>query len=118
VVVAHSLGCVTVLRHLAALPGAWRLGTLVLVAGFIDPVPGFPGLDAFVDGGIDLAPVRRYADRLVVLRSDDDPIVPTGHTDRLAGELGIAARVVPGAGHFLAEEGVRRLPEALAAVLD
>ena len=32
--VGHSLGCITLLRHLAGLPQPWTLGGLVLVAGF------------------------------------------------------------------------------------
>lgn len=116
VVVAHSLGCLTVLRHLLALPDGWRLGTLVLVAGFAEPVPGFAGLDGFVGGRTDATPVARYVDRITVLRSDADPVVPTALTDRLAAQLGVPAQVVPGAGHFLAEEGVTALPEADAAV--
>lgn len=116
VVVAHSLGCLTVLRHLLGLPGTWRLGTLVLVAGFAEPIADFPSLDAFIGGRTDVRPVAARVDRVVVLRSDADPIVPTGHTDRLAAQLGVTARTVPGAGHFLADEGVTTLPEADDAI--
>lgn len=116
VVVAHSLGCLTVLRHLLALPPGWRLGTLVLVAGFAEPVPGFEALDAFVGGSTDVRSVAAHVDRLTVLRSDADPIVPTALTDRLAAQLGVRAQVVPGAGHFLADEGVTELPAADAAI--
>jgi hypothetical protein len=80
----------TILR---SLPEPWRLGTLVLVAGFVDRI-----------------------DRLAILRSDADPLVPAAHTDRLAALLGTSAQVVPGAGHFLASDGVTSLPEALEAV--
>lgn len=117
VVVAHSLGSLTVLRHLLALPPGWRLGTLVLVAGFAEPVPGFAALDVFVAGRTDVSPVAAHVDRVVVLRSDADPIVPTALTDRLAAQLGVRAQVVAGAGHFLAEEGVTTLPEAAAAIV-
>ncbi|XBB65759.1 alpha/beta hydrolase [Nocardioides sp. WV_118_6] len=113
-VVGHSLGCLTVLRHLAGLPGDWRLGRLVLVAGFVDPLPALPGLDPYVAGAV--AGLDRIASRtgeVTVLRSDADAYVPAGHTDRLAHLLGVPVRVVPGAGHFLAEEGVTTLPAAL-----
>ncbi|MCI2240450.1 alpha/beta hydrolase [Paenibacillus sp. TRM 82003] len=61
--VAHSLGCVTVLRHLASLPtadddtsegtgpgapGTWRLGGLSLIAGFTGPLPALPQLDGYL----------------------------------------------------------------------
>jgi len=113
-VVAHSLGCLTVLRHLAALPGDWRLGRLVLVAGFVDPLPALPGLDPYVAGAVpDLDRVEARTGAITVLRSDADPYVPTAHTDRLAGLLGVPVQVVPGAGHFLADDGVTELPAAL-----
>ncbi|KAB8170922.1 serine hydrolase family protein [Streptomyces sp. 3MP-14] len=116
VVVAHSLGCLTVLRHLRSLPGPWRLGTLVLVAGFVDRLPALPELDPFIGEGPEVAGLAERVDRLAVLRSDADPLVPAGHTDRLARLLGSSARVVPGAGHFLASDGVISLPEAYEAV--
>lgn len=116
VLVAHSLGCITALRHLRSLSGPWRLGTLVLVAGFVDTLPVFPELDAHMARPLDLAGLSDHVDRLVVIRSDADPCVPPGHTDRLAGLLGTSPQVVPGAGHFLASEGVTSLPAALEAI--
>lgn len=117
VIVAHSLGCLTVLRHLAALEQPWRLDALVLVAGFLQPLPALPQLDEHIGEGLSVGTVAEHVHRLTVLRSDGDGYVPEAHTDRLAAELGTAAVVVPGAGHFLADDGVTELPEALAAVV-
>lgn len=117
VLVAHSLGCLAVLRHLSGLSGSWRLGSLVLVSGFVDPLPALPQLDAFVDGEVDPAIVLGRVDRLTVIRSDADPYVPTTHTDRLARLLHTTPVVVEGAGHFLASDGVDALPQALEAVV-
>ncbi|MGW4495330.1 RBBP9/YdeN family alpha/beta hydrolase [Streptomyces sp. NPDC004376] len=115
-VVAHSLGCLTVLRRLSTLRGDWRLGTLVLVSGFVAPLPAIPELDPFIAGGCDPTPLPARIDHLAVLRSDADPLVPASHTDHLATLLGTTARVIPGAGHFLADDGVTELPEALGAI--
>jgi predicted alpha/beta hydrolase family esterase len=115
IIVAHSLGCLAVLRHLRSLPSPWRLGTLVLVAGFVDPLPALPGLDAFIADGCDVQGLADRIDHLTVLRSDADPVVPPGHTDRLARLLGTTAEIVPGAGHFLASDGITSLPQALNA---
>ncbi|MEU3661432.1 alpha/beta hydrolase [Streptomyces sp. NPDC032940] len=117
VVVAHSLGCLTVLRHLSSLPGTWRLGTLVLVSGFVDRLPALPELDAYIGEGCDVAGLADRVDRLTVIRSDADPLVPAGHTDRLAGLLGVSSRLVPGGGHFLASDGVTSLPEVRDAIV-
>ena len=116
IVVAHSLGCLAVLRHLRSLPDPWRLGTLVLVSGFVDHLPALPELDTFIGDGCDVEGISEHVDRLTIIRSDADPYVPPGHTDRLAGLLGAATMVVPGAGHFLASDGVVSLPEVLDAI--
>jgi len=117
IVIAHSLGCITVLRHLSSLSDPWRVGTLVLVAGFVDKLPALPVLDEFIGDGVNLAGIREHVVSLVVMRSDDDPYVPTGHTDRLARLLDTSPLVVPGAGHFLATDGLTSLPHVLEVVL-
>ena len=116
IVVAHSLGCLAVLRHLATLVGPWRMGALVLVAGFVDPLPALPDLDGFVAGGVTLSGMADRVGSISVLRSDDDPIVPLAHTDRLARLFETPVQIVPGAGHFLAGDGVTCLPPAFDAV--
>ncbi|WP_454294905.1 RBBP9/YdeN family alpha/beta hydrolase [Salana multivorans] len=116
VVIAHSLGCLTVLRALRSLPRSWRLGALVLVSGFVDALPALPELDRFIGDGCDLTGLQDHVDRIVVIRSDDDPLVPPPHTDRLADLLGVTVRVVPGAGHFLATDGITELPVAYDAI--
>ncbi len=116
IIVAHSLGCLTVLRHLQSLRTPWRVGTLVLVSGFVDPLPAFPELDAFIGDGCDTDGISTHVDRLTLLRSDADPYVPPNHTDRLAALLNTTAQIIPGAGHFLASDGMTALPEALRAV--
>lgn len=116
IVVAHSLGCLAVLRYLQSLPGNWRLGTLVLVSGFTEPLPALPELDDFVGDGCDVSGLADRVGRIIVIRSDNDALVPPAHTGRLAERLGVSARVVPGAGHFLAAEGFLELPVVLDAV--
>lgn len=116
-VIAHSLGCLTVLRHLAGLPQPWTLGGLVLVAGFTGRLEAVPVLDAFLAEDVDVAPVRANVRRRLVLRSDDDPTVPPAATDALAARLDAPVLVLPGAGHFCASDGVTRLPAVLDAVL-
>ncbi|WP_454194282.1 RBBP9/YdeN family alpha/beta hydrolase [Nocardia sp. Marseille-Q1738] len=118
IIVAHSLGCLTVLRHLCSLPEPWHVGALVLVSGFVDQLPALPELNAYIGDGCDVEGLSNHIGRLTVIRSDSDPLVPVGHTDRLANLLGTSAEVVPGAGHFLASDGVTSLPEILVALGD
>ncbi|GLY16849.1 alpha/beta hydrolase [Kineosporia rhizophila] len=124
--VAHSLGCLTLLRHLATLPadpGTWELGGLTLVAGFTGPLPALPQLDGYladpITGDVSDEALQRIATRtrrLRVLRSDNDALVPAEATDALAQRLGTVAQIVPQAGHFLADDGVTTLPAVLEHV--
>lgn len=116
IIVAHSLGCLTVLRYLRSLPEPWHVGTLVLVSGFVDQLPALPELNAYIGDGCDVEGLSDHIGRLAVIRSDSDPLVPVGHTDRLAELLGASVQEVPGAGHFLASDGVTSLREVLVAV--
>lgn len=115
-VVAHSLGCLTVLRYLGSINEDWQLGTLVLVSGFVDRLPALPDLDSYVGAGYDPAELRSHINRIVIIRSDNDTLVPPHLTDRVAERFGAEVHVVAGAGRFLASDGFSTLPEALEAV--
>ena len=141
-VIAHSLGGLTALRALADLAGqraaerrmpgtdpgsprslAHRLGTLVLVAGFCEPLESLPELDDFIAadagpaGAVHMPGIRDLVRGTSMVRSDDDAIVPAAASDALAAALEVPVEVVPGAGHFLASEGVTELRAALWPVL-
>ena len=112
-VVGHSLGTITAIRALGRVfdeqAGA-RLGSLALVASFVDPVPIYPELDPFTVDVPDLGALAARIDRRLVLRSDDDPEVPISLTPRVVDGLAAELAVVPGAGHFMGQEGVTELP--------
>lgn len=109
-VVAHSLGCITALRAIAAI--GIRVDGAVLVSGFAERLPALPSLDGFLgeDPGAVTAQVSPLLGSVRVVRSDDDPFVPAAATDRFAASLGAPVEVVPGGGHFLASEGFTELP--------
>ncbi len=115
--VGHSLGCVSILQHLAARQDDWRLGGLALVAGFCEEVPGIPEVDHFVARPLDPDAVAARTLRRHVVVADDDPVVPRSLTETLARVLDADLTVVEGAGHFVARGGFDRLP-ALEDVLD
>ena len=117
VVVAHSLGAVTALRVLAALPEPWELGALVLVAGFTKPLEALRELDGFLAAEVDVERVATSIGRRTVLRSDTDPFVPPAASDDLARRLGAGLQVHQGAGHFMTEDGVTSLPALLDLIL-
>ncbi|PWJ42444.1 hypothetical protein SAMN06264364_1742 [Quadrisphaera granulorum] len=116
IVVAHSLGCLTLVRYLRSLPDPWQLGTLVLVSGFLERLPALPELDGYIGDGCDVEGLQVRIRRLVVIRSDEDPFVPPALTDHVADLLGVPVRVVPGAGHFLASDGITAVPAVYEAI--
>lgn len=113
ILVGHSLGCITTLRVLERLDVPWSLGGVVLVSGFVDPVPGLPELDPFTTPPLDVEGIARRIRLRHVIGSDDDAIVPPGLTARLARRLDAPLTIVPSAGHFLAQDGHLELPRIL-----
>ncbi|WP_240719868.1 alpha/beta hydrolase [Pseudarthrobacter sp. NamB4] len=91
VMVAHSLGAITALRVLAALPEPWQLGGLVLVAGFIEPLDALPELDQYLATGVDVERVAGSIRKRTVIRSETDPFVPPAATNDLARRLQAAS---------------------------
>lgn len=113
VIVAHSLGAITALRVLAALPEPWELGGLVLVAGFVKPLDVLPELDGYLATDVDVERLARSIRKRTVIRSDTDPFVPPAASDELAKRLNAQLQVHPEAGHFMEEDGVTKFPSLL-----
>lgn len=109
-IVTHSLGGVTTLHALDRVPDDWRLGAFVAVAGFVAPLPVLPELDSFTAVRPDVERTAARAAARSVLLSDNDTYVPAAHTVALGQALQAETITVPGAGHFLADEGVTALP--------
>jgi predicted alpha/beta hydrolase family esterase len=117
ILIGHSLGSITTLRLLAALPGSWRLRGLVLVAGFAQPLPNLPKLDPFTAAPLDMRAILDGARQRHVLGSDNDTTVAPPITAALARSLKAPLTIIPGGGHFVERQGCRSLPELLP-VLD
>ncbi|MFD4957820.1 RBBP9/YdeN family alpha/beta hydrolase [Microbacterium sp. NPDC058389] len=116
VVIGHSLGAVTALNALAALPEGRRLAGIVLVGGFAEPLPGYAALDAFTRVPLDIEALRALTPNRTVFVSDNDAIVDPAITARLAARFGADLVTVPGAGHFQETEGKTTFPELLPAL--
>lgn len=116
--VAHSLGCIAVVRHLLKTGAA--CGGMVLVAGFAEPVPGLEELDGFVAGVDGIEGLRKTAGQRVVIAARDDEAVPFDATRRLAEKLDARFIALERGGHFLGREGFTEFPlvyDQLAAML-
>jgi hypothetical protein len=106
--VAHSLGSISLLRHLAGKQGT-RIGGIVLVSGFSEPLPALPQLDEFT-AGTSLATIARMAPQRHVIAARDDAIVPYAFAARLAERLQARLHKVDRGGHFLGSDGFTEFP--------
>ena len=116
-IVAHSLGGITALRALAALGEPWQLGGLILVSSFTGTLKSLPMLDEYLSADIDVESITKNIGVRAMIRSDVDAFVPAQASDELAHRLDADLHVQPGAGHFLAQNGVHELPLVLDLLL-
>jgi predicted alpha/beta hydrolase family esterase len=115
--VGHSLGCISVLRHLLQRADRWELGGLVLVAGFTGTLPVLPELDDILAMDPPVESLAAHVGTIALIGSDNDPVVPTDATNALAQRLNARVDVVSGAGHFLDTDGVRELSIVLDKIV-
>nr|WP_298794905.1 alpha/beta fold hydrolase [uncultured Acetobacter sp.] len=111
--IGHSLGCVTLLRHLMSRPKGETVGGYVLVSGFDQHLQTLPQLDAFTDSPLNYEDLQSRSAFRASVFSDNDGIVDPGLSRTLAASLHTTTLDVPGGGHFLGREGYEQFPELL-----
>jgi predicted alpha/beta hydrolase family esterase len=112
-VVAHSLGAVLWLHHVAAPGDAPRPARVALVAP-PSPDTSIAEIAGFFPPPLDVGALRHGADGTVLIAGDDDPYLPEGIAAAYALPLRIATTVVPGGGHLNVEAGYGEWPAMLA----
>lgn len=120
VLIGHSLGCVTILRYLEKLSKGKKVGKVMLVAAFTDPI-GFKELENFFKTSIKYDKIKpKSANGFVVLQSDNDPFVSEQYGIRLEEELGAVLLIKEGAEHMsgplLEDDSCTELPEVVEEV--
>lgn len=120
--VAHSLGCITILNYLSHIfhqDTKVQIGGLLLVSGFFEKLPELPLLDSFTTKDIDFKVIKqRTTGNITVLSSANDYIVPAILTDKLAQELDADYYRKRENGHFLAVDGYVEFPLVLTLLKD
>lgn len=111
-VVAHSLGAVLWLHHVAAPGDSPRAARVILVAP-PSPRTDIPEIAGFFPPPLDVDTVRRGADGTVLVAGDDDPYLPEGVAAAYGLPLKIATTIVPGGGHLNVEAGYGDWPAML-----
>jgi predicted alpha/beta hydrolase family esterase len=102
-VVAHSLGAVLWLHHVATMIDSPRAERVVLVSP-PSPLVNEPALAEFLPAPMDIDTVRHSADGTVLVGGTDDPYLPEGIATTYGRPLKIATTVVTG-GHINVEDG-------------
>lgn len=111
-VVAHSLGAILWLHHVARGADSPRPARVALVAP-VSPHTAIPELASFFPVPIDIDQVRRGADGTVLVAGDDDPYIPEGIAEAYARPLKIPTTVIAGGGHLNADAGYGPWPAML-----
>ena len=131
-IVTHSLGGLAALRAIERVISssldhhdAQHLAAFIAVAPFAQHLPptGEAELDHFLITGLSeflkgTAPreLRPFLGATTIIHSDNDPLVPREASLDVAAAIGADVVTVPGAGHFLASDGVTSLPQIVTAL--
>ncbi|OBV28767.1 hypothetical protein BKN38_00045 [Helicobacter sp. CLO-3] len=114
--VAHSLGCIATLRALESMRAqdtSTRIGGILCVAGFYEPLPILPEIDDFTKAPLQAEQIIATARKRAVLAADDDEIVPVKWSENLARAIDAELTKVAKGGHFMDSDGFTKLPIAL-----
>lgn len=111
-VVAHSLGAVLWLHHVAD-PGDSPRAARVLLVAPPDPSTSVPEIAGFFPPPLDIDPVRQGADGTVLVAGSDDPYLPRGIGEAYGRPLRIATTVIDGGQHLNTEDGHGPWPSVL-----
>ena len=99
--VGHSLGCISVLKFLSQFNKNSKIGGLILVSGFDEKLPLFPTLNSFVSDKIDYSKIINMTQKITVIASQDDDLVPIEYSWELSKNLKSKFLKLNGYGHFL-----------------
>ncbi|MDC9590142.1 alpha/beta hydrolase [Xenorhabdus sp. XENO-10] len=108
--IGHSLGCITVLRHLESIRSQHlHIGGYILVSGFDSPQITLPELNSFTIELLDYAFLRGITEHRISLISSNDEIVSPLSSRELARSLQAEVINVDNGGHFLDRDGFTHL---------
>ena len=113
ILIGHSLGCIALLRYLNRQADLLKVYGIILVSGFLEPVPTLPQLDSFSEIRIDMDKIINMAGHRLAISSPNDTIVPYEYTDKLSKDLEARLITIEHGGHFIDKEGYTEFPELL-----
>jgi len=122
--VGHSIGCQTIMRYLANLPGDSKVGGAVFVAGFFNlkmqdhDEEDHDIAKPWLETPMDTDNIKKVCPKTIAIFSDNDPDVPLSDKEIFSEKLSSKIIVEKKKGHFSADTGVTALSVALESVLE
>lgn len=113
--IAHSLGCITLLRFLESLPDGLCVGGVILVSCFDEPLRLLPIVNSFTAVRPDYGAIVSRVGKSLVISSTSDILVPQRLSEKVRDSLGADFLQIPNAGHFSAFDGYTEFPQLLDA---
>jgi len=113
--IAHSLGCVTLLRFIESLPDDTRIGGVILVSCFDEPLRLLPIVNSFTAVQPDYDAIVRRVGKAIVFSSTSDILVPMRLSEKVRDSLRADYVQIPDAGHFSAFDGYTKFPQLFDA---
>lgn len=110
ILVGHSLGCITLLRYLEKQSDDRKIGGIILVSGFLEPITTLPILDPFIKQNLNTPKLIKMIEKRLVISSLDDSIVPYQLSCELAKQIDAKLITVENGGHFIGQEGFTEFP--------
>lgn len=107
--VGHSLGCPTILRLLEGLRDGQKVGGILLVAGFAEPIH-FTELNSFTEHPWNDSRIKNATNKVVLINSDNDPHVPLEMGERMRDRFGAELYVMHNAEHINEKAGFTEVP--------
>jgi hypothetical protein len=98
-IVGHSLGAISILRILESLEGNESVGNAILVSGFTNDL-NISEISDFFKTEFNWEKIRKKANKIIIINSDDDPFVPLEEGEKLRDNLKAEFIVEHKAGHI------------------
>jgi len=109
--VAHSLGCITLLRYLEKLSGNTEIGGVILASGFDKKIPKYPVFDHFISENLNISKIIRMVKNRFVFTAPNDIHVPYKISCELAQHFDAELVTIENGGHFIGQEGFLEFPQ-------
>jgi hypothetical protein len=116
--VGHSIGCQAIFRYLEK-PDGKKVGGIICVAGWfelanLESEEEWQVADPWLKIPIDLGKIKKVADKIIAIFSDNDPYDKLEKNKEIFSEkLGAEIIIEKNKGHFTGEDGVNELPVIL-----